>query len=73
MEYLINIWFDSIYTVHGMPNINNLVLVILGRVKENVYTNHTLCWMLSTISGMSSSLVVIIMSGRSDEMVTEVH
>ena len=54
-------------------DIYNLVLVILGRVNENVYANHNLCWMLSkcseskisTRSGMSSSLVIIIISGRS--------
>ena len=67
--------FDSIYNVHGMLNLYNLVLVILGWVKYNIYANHAPCSMLSRCSeskiftrpGMSSSLV-IIMSGRSDEM-----
>ena len=59
-----------------MPNIYNLVLVILGQVKYNIYANHASCLMLSRHSeseiftgpGMLSSLVVIIMSGKSDEM-----
>ena len=64
------------YHVHSMLNIYNLVLVILGRVKHNVYANHTLCLMLSrhseskifTRKEMSSSLSVTITCGRSDEM-----
>ena len=51
-------------------------MVILDTVKENVYANHAPCWMLSRHSeserstrlGMSSSPVVIIISGGSDEM-----
>ena len=50
-----------------------IILVILGRVKGNVYTNQASSCMLSTRSGMSSSLVVIMMSGKSEEDVTEVH
>ena len=40
---------------------------LLGRVCENVYVNHTASD-TSARSGMSASLTVIMISGRSDEM-----
>ena len=49
--------------VHGM-----LTLVIsLGRVKENVYVNH-IASETSARSGMSSALIVVMVTGRSDEI-----
>ena len=67
---------DRVCSFNGIYKVYNLVLVILGQVKENVHANHVSFWMLSkclefeisTRAGMLSLLVVIIMSGRSDEM-----
>ena len=43
-----------------------LYCLFLGRVKENAYANHTASKTYAR-SGMSLSLIVIMMSGSSDE------
>ena len=44
-----------------------LAFLLLGRVHENVYANHTASE-TSSRSGISVSLVIVMISGRSDEM-----
>ena len=46
---------------------STLYWLFLGRVKENVYANYTASE-TSTRSGMSLSLIIFMMSGRSDEI-----
>ena len=48
-------------------NIQSCICLFFGRVKENVYVNHTAS-KTSTRSGTSLSLVVGMVYGRSDEM-----
>ena len=56
------------YNVHGMCNIYTILYLLgLRKVKENVYANHTASE-TSTRSGMSSSFITVMMSGRSDEI-----
>ena len=54
-------------TLCNLLNIQFLYWFFFGRVKENVYANHTASE-TSTRLGMSLPLVVVMISGKSDEM-----
>ena len=54
------------HMVHG-AEYTIFIFSLLGRVNENVYANHNASE-TSSRSGMSASLIIIMISGRSNEM-----